>query len=791
MNKIEGIDKNSNEFLLMNQKLNIYPSNWKALLAQESSDYAYITAKDIYSLGYHAFKKDDISFTEFIEMLSKELDTNRFEIILWANTANSNHFSEIAILDKIAGIYHLVEYFEFDENDIHADFEQSQLSENRKVRTRHLIKHRFNIHEEYKKIEDDPVKRLRNVQNQLIGNLVNSIKKSSKIEFSLKNNNSLDQLWNEISKKKVKKYFIFGSLKNKNAEPFFITTDEEIKSFKDNEKYDMKDGSKSIFEHYNDRYQRINFIGNDQFKSFFKSLNNPKNFKLDNNFEEINPDQISKNFQHLFKKSFKQYESETRLKLSDKQKDLLIKPQTFSIKQKIKRNNIKFNLIEGAPGAGKTLMLARKAEEFLREEKKVLITHFTKTLKSYEEFNLESQTSGYYSRNEYNYPLCSTMHFHKLASNICELMKKPYRINSNIISNDGFVIRMNRGFDFGKYGVIPFPENLKYDLILIDEVQNFEFEWIQFLYNTVLADKGEMWVFYDREQTVYQKVKNSDFQKHLRDNSSKKRILTESYRLTDSNISILNKIKKFEKNESSVYEKGQIELFDYDRIEGEGVEVWFNFSDYKSNSGLIDVNQKMKRLANTVSQIISYDKINLEDCLILTDEHFHSSFLASELEKLDIESKTISPALEQYEGYDDVIAKGIKKEHFSHKLTDYEEDLSSEEKLKYEFFGIDNKEKNKVTLSTIHSSQGQEMSHVFVYLSRNARISSELLRVALTRASKNIYVFNDHFRWNRFKDHFENPLNKSRVEKIHSFLTDSSEHKYVDYEKVISANETI
>ena len=42
-----------------------------------------------------------------------------------------------------------------------------------------------------------------------------------------------------------------------------------------------------------------------------------------------------------------------------------------------------------------------------------------------------------------------------------------------------------------------------------------------------------------------------------------------------------------------------------------------------------------------------------------------------------------------------------------------------------------------------------------------------------------------------FKDHFENPLNKSRVEKIHSFLTDSSEHKYVDYEKVISANEII
>ena len=55
---------------------------------------------------------------------------------------------------------------------------------------------------------------------------------------------------------------------------------------------------------------------------------------------------------------------------------------------------------------------------------------------------------------------------------------------------------------------------------------------------------------------------------------------------------------------------------------------------------------------------------------------------------------------------------------------------------------------------------------------------------------KNIYVFNDHFRWNRFKDHFENPLNKNRVEKIHSVLTDSSEHKYVDYEKVISAEIT-
>ena len=775
----------------MTKKLNVYPTNWKNLLAQESSDYAYITAKEEYGFGRRTFKKDDISFTEFIEMLIGKLDSSRFEIILWANTPNSNHFSEFAILDKIAGIYHLVEYFEFDENDIYSDFEQSQLSENRKIRTRHLIKQRFNIHDEYKKIEDDPVTRLRNVQNQLIGNLIDSIKKSSNIEFASKNDNSLDQLWDKISKKKVNKYFVFGSLNKKNAESFFLTTKEEIKNFNENEKYDMKNGSKSIFKTYNDRYQRINFIGNDELSSFFGLLKNPKNFELDNKFGEISSSEISKNFQHLFKKSFKQHESETRLELSVKQQDLLINPQRFSLKQLIKRKNIKFNLVEGVPGAGKTLMLARKAEEFLRIGKRVLITHFTKTLKSYEEFNLKAQTSGYYNRNENNYPLSSIMHFHKMLSSIREIMKVPYKINSNFISNEGFMTRFNRGFDFSKYGVVEFPKDLKYDLILIDEVQNFELEWVQFLFNTILSDKGEIWFFYDREQTVYQKVKNSDFQTYLRKNSSKKRILNESYRLTDSNISILNKIKKFEKNESSVYEKGQQELFDYSRIDSEGIEVWFNFSDFKKHSGFIDVNQKMKRLANTVSQIITYDKIRLEDCLVLTDEHFHSSFLASELKKLNIESKTISPNLNEYEGYADVIAKGIKKEHFSHKLTDYEEGLSSEEKLKYEFFGIDNKEKNQVTLSTIHSSQGQEMSHVFVFLSRNARISSELLRVALTRASKNIYVFNDHFRWNSFKEHFENPLNKSRVEKIYSFLTDLNEHKYVDYEKVISANEII
>ncbi len=754
--------------------MNIYPSNWKTLYDGESKDYAYLRAKYNYSLG-RIFKKGDKSFTEFVELLIDSLDENRFEIILWANTPNSSSFCEIAILDKEIGFYHLVEFFEFDETDVYYEHEDKQLNPDKKKSIRHLIKNRYSISRDYLKIEDNPVSRLRSIQNQLIGNLLEQIKRESKTNFNRKKNNSLEKLWSEISKKRIKKYFVFGAMDKDESVNFFKTSEEELEEFKNNEIYDLNNGSKCKFKTHNDRYDNFYFIGNDKIEDFIIDLKSHPDKKIDEKFGEIDINIFSKVFQHLFKKSYKEHESENRLVLSDKQEDLLNYPQKISL------GNIKMKIIEGAPGAGKTLMLARKAEEFLKEDKRVLITHFTKTLTSYQNYNIDAQTSGYFNRDSNNYPLISIMHFHAFASYLRNGLEIPPYINDNFISTEGFLLRLAANFDFKKFSKRTISSNEKFDLILIDEVQNFEWHWIKALHSQ-LRKNGEIWIFFDREQTVYQKVKNSKFQQLLREKSKISNILSDSFRLTESNISILNKIKKFEKKESLLYQKGQIELFDYNRIDGEGLEVWFNFSDYKSNAGFIDMYHKMKRLANTVSQIILHDKIRFEDCLILTDEHFHSSLLSSELNRLNIQTKTISPDINSFE-FD---KSDLKKEHFSHKLSDFEEGLSSEKKLQYEFFGIDNREKNKITLSTIHSSQGQEMSHVFVYLSKNNRIGSELLRVALTRASKNVYVFNDHFRWNNFKEHFENPLNKKRVEEIHSFLLDHNDYVYNDADKLIA-----
>ena len=762
--------------------MRIYPQQWEELLSKESKDYAYINAKNNYSLGFHKFKDSDISFNDFIKKLDNSLSEN-FEIILWANTPNTAHFSEILIINKTNGQCHLIEFFEFDKNDVYFEFEQSQLDQTSNKSIRHLIKHRYNTnHNPYLKIEDNPVDRLRNIQNQIINNTIKSFKSSTENINTEGNKKYFNRLQDEISKKKIFKHFVFGSLDCSEGEEYFITTENEYKSYSDSM-------PNSKFKEYNHRYKDISFIGLKKIDKFIDSLKGDSfkikkedvswNAQYDKKIKNISDSIIIKTVQDIFKKSFKDHETENRLILSEDQERILKSPQKLSY------GSLKFNLIEGVPGSGKTLMLARKAEEYMQKNKRVLVTHFTKVLKSYEAFNIDAQTSGYANRDNLNYPICHISHFHKIASDYRKLMEIPDYIKSNRIDTEGFLLRDASNFNWPSF-TRELSSGEKFDLIVIDEAQNFEDYWIVFL-STLLRENGELYLFYDREQTIYQKVKNTNFQQFLREKSAKNKILTQSFRLTKSNISVLNKIKKFEKNPSTLYEKGQIELFDYSRIEGEEVEVWFNISDYRKSGGFIDVDHKTKRISNTISRIINEDKIKLEDCLILTDEHLHSSLIEKHLEDLDIEAKSISPDISSFH----LDNSSLKKMHFSTSINSSQEEESSEKKLAYEFYSIQDVEKDKVTISTIHSSQGQEMSHVFVYLSKNNRIGNEMLRVALTRASKNIYVFNDHPKWNKFKDHFENSLNKEKILKIESFLSNNESFKYVDSEKFVTANESV
>jgi len=762
--------------------MRIYPQQWEELLSKETKDYAYINAKNNYSLGFHKFKDSDISFNDFIKKLDDKLSEN-FEIILWANTPNTAHFSEILVLNKENGQCHLIEFFEFDKNDVYFEFEQSQLDQTSNRSIRHLIKHRYNTnYNPYLKIEDNPVDRLRNIKNQIINNTIKSFKSGTENINTEGNKKYFNILQDQISKKKIFKHFVFGSLDCLEGEEYFLTTKNEYKSYTDSI-------PNSKFKEYNHRFKDISFIGLKKVDQFIESLKGESfkikdevvswNTQYDKKINNITNSIIVKTVQDIFKKSFKDHETENRLILSDEQERILKNPQKLSY------GPLKFNLIEGVPGSGKTLMLARKAEEYMQKNKRVLVTHFTKVLKSYEAFNIDSQTSGYTNRDDHNYPICHISHFHKIASDYKKLMEIPEYIESNRIDTEGFLLRNASNFKWPSF-TRELTSGEKFDLIVIDEAQNFEYYWIFFL-SSLLRENGELYLFYDKEQTIYQKVKNTKFQKFLREKSNKNKILTQSFRLTKSNISVLNKIKKFEKNPSTLYRKGQIELFDYSRIEGEEVEVWFNISDYRKSGGFIDVDNKTKRISNTISRIINEDKIKLEDCLILTDEHLHSSLIEKHLEDLNIEAKSISPDLSSFQ----LDNSSLQKMHFSTSINSSQEAESSEKKLAYEFYSIQDVEKDKVTISTIHSSQGQEMSHVFVYLSKNNRIGNEMLRVALTRASKNIYVFNDHPKWNKFKDHFENPLNKEKILKIESFLSNNERFKYLNSDKFVSSNESI
>lgn len=183
------------------------------------------------------------------------------------------------------------------------------------------------------------------------------------------------------------------------------------------------------------------------------------------------------------------YERKQPIKLTYEQ-DKLAKLQKGSIRR-----------WSGVAGAGKSLTLAQKAVNALREDSRVLILTFNITLRHYLR-DLCSQQFGIGSYEGERKKLrrdLTISHFHEflkviMMENEIEIVndEDDKEFTQSWISNINEYIENN--------GI---KNHLKYDYILIDEGQDFQGEWIRFIKN-FFTQKGEIFIVYDKAQDLYQ-----------------------------------------------------------------------------------------------------------------------------------------------------------------------------------------------------------------------------------------------------------------------------------------------
>jgi Superfamily I DNA and RNA helicases len=156
-----------------------------------------------------------------------------------------------------------------------------------------------------------------------------------------------------------------------------------------------------------------------------------------------------------------------------------------------------YHRIRGVIGSGKTLVLAYRAAALAKQGKKVLVITFNKTLWHYIRDMVQRTPFGFDTK------LIIYKHFHKFCNDFLNEMGCPkphgdkdkdyYLKNIVPYVREAFDISTRRGKNI---------EDLKYDAILIDEGQDFEFEWYEILCK-FLKQKNELVIMCDKAQNIY------------------------------------------------------------------------------------------------------------------------------------------------------------------------------------------------------------------------------------------------------------------------------------------------
>ena len=285
------------------------------------------------------------------------------------------------------------------------------------------------------------------------------------------------------------------------------------------------------------------------------------------------------------------YQRKQPIKLTDEQKKLA-KLQKGSIRR-----------WSGVAGSGKSLCLAQKAVNALKENNKVLILTFNITLRHYlrdlcsQQFGIGSY-EGERKKLRSNLTIC---HFHDLL----KIIMMEHEIEITTTENDADFTQkwINNINEYIQNSSIK--NHLKYDYILIDEGQDFQGEWIRFI-KQFFTNVGELFIVYDKAQDLYEHgiwIEDSNQIKNIGFKGRPGNIKV-SMRLPSKIVSLIQDIR----NEFNIDAE---EIKPSTNTQQSFIEItnWFNYSAANKSEKLRQIEDQVEFLKHTNS---------LEDITILT-----------------------------------------------------------------------------------------------------------------------------------------------------------------------------
>jgi len=415
-------------------------------------------------------------------------------------------------------------------------------------------------------------------------------------------------------------------------------------------------------------------------------------------------------------------------------------PPYHSIEQgiplQLKYNQIKIgepiighHRVRGVAGSGKTQALAYRAGKLASKNFNVLIITYNITLWHYIRDMIQRSPFGF------NWDKITFNHFHGFCKDVLNEFgqkwpsspqRKDYRFREEYeqVLNEFFQLTVPEAVKQAIEG----KQYTKYDAILIDEGQDYHFEWYDLLNNQFLTDRDELLVVIDKKQNIYERELDWVDKRVTRQGLEKFKYpyidLTATFRMPQKVAELAKEFsEKFGLNQelkvSSI--EGTLVLFHSQHI------VWLNIEDEKWLDYVFNAYRRLKKEGYHPSEMV-----------FLLPSHRY--------------------------GKEAVIFFNEKNITINHVFEDDNESRFHPHKKAF-WMGD-----SRLKISTIHSFKGWELLNIVLFIPKRAPDSNKkldaIVYTAITRTRENLLVLNANPRYYDFGNKFPKHWDKQEKEKI-------------------------
>lgn len=419
------------------------------------------------------------------------------------------------------------------------------------------------------------------------------------------------------------------------------------------------------------------------------------------------------------------------------------KERNYTVRQKnLCESSPRHQKIKGVAGAGKTLVLAKRAvNAHKRHNGKILILTFNITLKSYIHDMLSDVRENF---SWGNFIILNYHHFFNITAN-----------------NFGLKIENLLDYDDENYFERIKDEIPKYESIFIDEIQDYKVAWIRLIKKYFLTENGELVIFGDEKQNIYDRA--------LGDDKKPNTTIIGGWNILDESFRLNTKIALLAEEFQKYYFKDKYEI---DSIKSSKLKQ--GSFDFETNILRIETYQNDSNiLVGSIFDIIKSHNIHPNDVCILAS-NIHILIDIDWIIRRTLNEKTLT-TFETKEMLD-VLAK----QHSSDKEL-LKSEIENVRKIKKVAFKLNN---GMLKISTIQSFKGWQISTLFLIIDDN---SNEAIYTAITRAKNNLIIFDkENGKYYKF---FKDEIDKLNNSPQPSKLRNTEEVLFGTIQKILNDND--